>query len=93
MDLPGMQRKISALLREAVTVLCKNSLTYTHTFTVEGVLDVTLDCVQTFPIEINETVGDPSQVQVKPAMMGGAGGGHTASASTHVVTGKQAYLP
>ncbi len=64
------QQKVTALIKEAVSVLCKNSLSYTTTFTVEGVLTVTKDCSQTFQIVINETIGDPSLCQVKQEEMG-----------------------
>ncbi len=57
------QQKVTALIKEAISVLCKNSLSYTTTFTVEGVLTVTKDCAQRFQIVIDETIGDPSLCQ------------------------------
>ncbi len=51
------QKKATSLVREAVRVLCQNSLTFDQSLTVEGALHVTLDNVLTFRIDINESVG------------------------------------
>ncbi len=77
-----MQAKVTALVREAIMVLCKNSLTYTTTFNVEGVLNVTLDCAQTFPIHINETIGDPSLIDPSLIRVKGEGRGAGQMAAT-----------
>ena len=50
------QEKVRALLREAVTVLCRNGLTYSAELTVEGLLGITLDNQDVFLVNINETI-------------------------------------
>ena len=50
------QDKVRALLREAVTVLCKNGLTFDSELTVEGLLGVTLDNKEVFLVNINEQI-------------------------------------
>ena len=58
------QAKVKALLTEAITVLCKNGLTYRAEFSVEGLLGITLDNDEVFLISINETIrGDFPQGQ------------------------------
>ena len=50
------QAKVKALLTEAITVLCKNGLSYRAEFSVEGLLGITLDNDEVFLISINETI-------------------------------------
>ncbi len=51
------QQKVQALLREAITVLCKNGLKYKAGFCVEGLLGITLfDDDQVFLVNIKETI-------------------------------------
>ena len=50
------QAKVKALLTEAITVLCKNGLSYRAEFCVEGLLGITLDNDEVFLININETI-------------------------------------
>ena len=72
------QAKVKALLTEAITVLCKNGLTYRAEFSVEGLLGITLDNDEVFLISINETIrGDfpggqgmtPTPPKAMPPMM------------------------
>ncbi len=56
MLLTDEQAKVRALLAEAITVLCKNGLTYRTEFCVEGLLGITLDNEDVFLISINETI-------------------------------------
>ena len=60
------QDKVRALLREAVTVLCRNGLTYTRELTVEGLLGITLDNQDVFLVSINECIkqGDNTAVSL-----------------------------
>ena len=48
------QEKVKALLREAVTVLCRNGLTFNSELTVEGLLGITVDNKEVFLVNINE---------------------------------------
>ena len=56
MLLTDEQAKVRALLAEAITVLCKNGLSYRNEFCVEGLLGITLDNEDVFLISINETI-------------------------------------
>ena len=44
------------LLREAITVLCKNALTYQSGVTVKGLLGVTVDDQDVFLISLDERI-------------------------------------
>ncbi len=48
------QVKVKALLTEAITVLCKNGLSYSSNLQVEGLLGVTIDESEVFLISVNE---------------------------------------
>ncbi len=50
------QDKVKALLTEAVTVLCKNVLSYQCKFTIEGLLGITVDSQDVFLVNICEHV-------------------------------------
>ena len=50
---PDFER-IERLLREAVTMLCKNSLPYKHELSVQGLLGITLDKEDIFLVNIKE---------------------------------------
>ncbi len=72
------QAKVKALLTEAITVLCKNGLSYRTEFSVEGLLGITLDNEEVFLININETIrsefavalpSTPSRVPDMPSPM------------------------
>ena len=51
------KQKISNLIREAITALCRNGLDYNAGFAVEGMLQVLLDTREMFQIDINEVFG------------------------------------
>ena len=55
------QEKVKALLREAVTVLCRNGLTFKSELTVEGLLGITLDNKEVFLVNINEQIKHDSR--------------------------------
>ena len=48
--------RVKHLLAEAITVLCKNGLSYKSEFCVEGLLGITLDNTDIFLVNFNETV-------------------------------------
>ena len=50
------QQRVCALLTEAVTVICKNGLTYNSKFSIEGLLGITLDDRDIFLVNIKETI-------------------------------------
>ena len=50
------QKKLQCLLKDAVTLLCKSSLTYTKDVTVEGLLGITVDGENVFLVNLNEIV-------------------------------------
>ena len=52
------QERLIALVRDTVTLLCKNGLEYSQEFCVEGLLGVTLDKGEVFLIPIKEFVSD-----------------------------------
>ena len=54
--LKNEQRKLQALLRDAVTLLCKSSLTYTREVSVEGLLGITVDNDDVFLVNLHEIV-------------------------------------
>ncbi len=56
MDLTVEQHKISQIIRDTISALCKNGLTYNIGFMLEGVVKVFIDSEQPFLININDTV-------------------------------------
>ena len=56
MHLTEEQEKVKALLLEAMTVLCKNGITYRTEFTIEGLLGITVDNEEVFLINVNQVV-------------------------------------
>lgn len=50
------QERVKALLSEAITVLCKNGLSFRSEFCVEGLLGITLDQNEVFLVNIKETI-------------------------------------
>ncbi len=58
MDYNAEQEKVSKWIQDALTVLCKNRLSYNMGFTLEGVVKVIIDIEQTFMIRVNNTVGE-----------------------------------
>ena len=62
------QSRIRQLLTEAVTVLCRTSLSYRHDFSVEGLIGITLDNEEIFLVNINEYISKdpPSPKRASP---------------------------
>ncbi len=52
------QKKLQLLLKEAVVLLCKSSVTYSRDIKVEGLLGVTVDSEDVFLVNINELLRD-----------------------------------
>ncbi len=50
------QERVTQLLTDAITVLCKNGLNYSSQFSIEGLLGITLDEQEVFLVKIDETV-------------------------------------
>lgn len=50
------QQRVCALLTEAMTVICKNGLTFNNKFCIEGLLGITMDDNKMFLVNIRETV-------------------------------------
>ncbi len=60
------QEKVQMLLTEAITVLCKNGLSYKSGFSVEGLIGITLfDDDQVFLVSIKETIHSEENACVK----------------------------
>lgn len=64
------QDRVTQLLTDAITVLCKNGLNYDAQFSIEGLLGITLDEREVFLVKIDETVRDHGEsvtsVHAKP---------------------------
>ncbi|KAK2162103.1 hypothetical protein LSH36_104g05061 [Paralvinella palmiformis] len=50
------QERIKALLRETITLLCRNGLTFKSQFSVEALIGITLDEDDVFLVSINESI-------------------------------------
>ncbi len=50
------QQKIKTLLKDTITLLCKNGLEYNAEFCIEALIGITLDKNDVFLVNINETV-------------------------------------
>ena len=51
------QARVSKLLTDTVTLLCKNGLVYSQEIKVQGLLGITLDKNEVFLVDINEVIG------------------------------------
>jgi len=51
------QERVSKLLTDTVTLLCKNGLIYNQEIKVQGLLGITLDSKDVFIVQINEVIG------------------------------------
>ena len=51
------QQYVSALIKEAVTVLCKSKLKYEIGIEIEGEINITIDMTQGFNITLKELIG------------------------------------
>ncbi len=56
MLLKSEQERIKAILKDTITLMCKNGLTYDSEFSVEALIGITLDNDKVFLVSINETV-------------------------------------
>ena len=65
MVLKSDQKRVRDLLKETITLLCKNGLTYKSEFCIDALIGITLDQDDVFLISIKETIKDGLQ-QVKP---------------------------
>ena len=65
------QERLVALVKDTITLLCKNGLEYSQEFSVEGLLGVTLDKDEVFLIPIKELVADKA-VGTSEAVDGGS---------------------
>lgn len=54
------QERVSKLLTDTVTLLCKNGLIYKDEIKIQGLLGITLDRNDVFIVHINETIGSGS---------------------------------
>lgn len=63
MLLKADQQRVTALLTETVTLLCKNGLHFKSQFKIEGLIGITLDQEDIFLVNINETVAVEGPVQ------------------------------
>ena len=69
MKLPEDQQVLQGLLRETITLLCKNGLQYDRQLSVEALIVVTLDEEKMFHTNIQQVVGrgEESDVEEEPA--------------------------
>ena len=58
MKLREDQRKLQTLLKETITLLCKNSLQSSKGFVIDALIGITTDDASTFLLKLEETVGD-----------------------------------
>ena len=56
------QQEISSMIQNCLLYFCKSSLKYKMGFTIEGMLQVTIDTKQPFTININKSVGNVSHI-------------------------------
>jgi len=50
------QERVKALLKETITLLCKNGLQFKNQFSIEAVIGVTLDEEEVFLVSVNELI-------------------------------------
>ena len=55
------QQRVKALLKETITLLCKNGLHYKSEFCIEALIGITLDQDDVFLVSIKETIRDGLQ--------------------------------
>ena len=65
MVLKADQLRMKALLKETITLLCKNGLNYKSEFSVEALIGITLDKGDVFLVNINERITDGLGGQVE----------------------------
>ena len=62
MKLREDQERLQGLLKETITLLCKNGLHFKRNFQVKALIGITTDDDSLFMVDINETVGDADGV-------------------------------
>ncbi len=62
MDYEAEHEKVSSLIQDALSLLCKECLNYNRGFTLEGEVKVVIDTEQTFHIFIKDAIGDVPHV-------------------------------
>jgi hypothetical protein len=62
MQLKTDQERVSSLLKETITLMCKNGLKFDSKFCIDAVIGVTLDEKEVFLISLNEVVKSESPV-------------------------------
>ncbi len=67
------QEKLKALLKEAVTLLCRSSLTFKEEISVEGLLGITLDNEDVFLVNLNEVICNQLEASSSDAHSGKIG--------------------
>ena len=58
MKLREGQSRLQGLLKETITLLCKNGLHFTNGFIIDALIGITTDDSETFLLKLEETVGD-----------------------------------
>ena len=66
MGLTRREEKIKQAITDALTSLCKDSLSYELQFSIEGLLGITLDETDVILVKIDETVGVQNQSNKNP---------------------------
>ena len=90
------QVKLRALLTEAITVLCKNGLSFHSEVSVEGLLGITLDNQHVFLIPLNETIkpeDEPPALTIEPVeyVKQKHQGAHPSTATTRLGPSRHRY--
>ena len=57
------QERVKSLLKDTITLLCKNGLHYKSEFAIEALIGITLDKNEVFLVNINETIYDDIMIQ------------------------------
>ena len=60
MKLREDQLKLQSLLKETITVLCKNGVQFSQGFVIDALIGITTDNQSTFLIKLEETIGNTS---------------------------------
>ena len=63
MKLREGQSRLQDLLKETITLLCKNGLHFTNGFIIDALIGITTDDSETFLLKLEETVGDVGDKQ------------------------------
>ena len=63
------QSRLKELLCEAITVLCKASLSYRSEFNIEGLVGITVDNEEIFLINLNEHIRKPGATNTGKAVL------------------------